>query len=66
MIICDTKCFCVSLIHGTIFVMACHNFLCHEIFQIMNSHAHVCVLKKILLTYNYDYNINSHFEKNDL
>jgi hypothetical protein len=41
-------------------------FLCHEIYQIMNSHAHVCVLKKILLTYNYDYNINSHFEKNDL
>jgi hypothetical protein len=33
--------------------------------KIMNSHACVCVLNNILLTYNYDYNINSHFVKDD-
>jgi hypothetical protein len=31
----------------------------------MNSHAHVCVQNNILLTCNYDYNINDHFEKGD-
>jgi hypothetical protein len=30
--------------------------------EIMNSHACVCVLNNILLTCNYDYNINSYFE----
>ncbi len=49
-----------------IFVMACHNFfVCHEVFEVMNSDACVCVLKNILLFYNYDYNINNHFEKGD-
>ncbi len=32
-----------------IFVMACHNFLCHEVFEVMNSHACVCVLNNLLL-----------------
>jgi hypothetical protein len=41
-----------------IFVIACHNFLYHEVFEVMNSHACVCVLNNLLLTYNYDYNIN--------
>jgi len=41
--------------------------MCHEIFEIMNLHANVCVcvLNNLLLTCNYDYNINSHFEKGD-
>ncbi len=38
-------------------------FVCHEIFEVMNSYACVCVLNNLLLTCNYDYNINSHFEK---
>ncbi len=29
----------------------------------MNSHAYVYVLNNLLLTYNYDYNMNSDFEK---
>jgi hypothetical protein len=33
-----------------IFVMACHIFfMCHEVFKVMNSHAHVCVLNNLLL-----------------
>jgi hypothetical protein len=40
-------------------------FLCDEVFEVMNSHAHVCVLNNLLLTCNYDYNINSCFEKGD-
>jgi hypothetical protein len=39
--------------------------MCHEVFEIVNSHACVCILNNLLLTYNYDYNINNHFEKND-
>ncbi len=39
--------------------------VCHEVFEVMNSHACVCVLNNILLTCNYDYNINNHFEKGD-
>ncbi len=39
--------------------------VCHEVFEVMNSHACVCVLNNILLTCNHDYNINSHFEKGD-
>jgi hypothetical protein len=31
----------------------------------MDSHACVCILKKLLLTCNYDYNINIRFEKGD-
>ncbi len=51
---------------ASIFVMACHNFfVCHEIFEIMNSRACVCVLINLLLICNYDYNINSCFEKGD-
>jgi hypothetical protein len=50
----------------SIFVMACYNFLCHEIFEVMNSHACVCVLNNMLLTSNYDYNINGCFEKGDI
>ncbi len=47
--------------------MACHNSLCamDEVFEIMNSHACVYVLNNLLLICNYDYNINSHFEKGD-
>jgi hypothetical protein len=50
-----------------IFILACHSFLFTMSYtkKIMNSHACVCVLNNILLTYNYDYNINSHFEKGD-
>jgi len=32
-----------------IFVMACHFFLCHEVFEVVNSHACICVLKNLLL-----------------
>jgi hypothetical protein len=45
--------------------------VCYEVFEVMNSHAcvcvlnNVCVLNIILLNYNYDYDINSHFEKGD-
>jgi hypothetical protein len=39
--------------------------MCHKVFKLMNSYACVCVLNNLLLTYNYDYNINSHFEKGD-
>jgi hypothetical protein len=39
--------------------------MCHEVFEIMNSHVCVCVLNNLLLAYNYNYNINSHFEKCD-
>ncbi len=39
--------------------------MCHEVFEVMNSHACVCVLNNLLLTCNYDYNINNHFEKGD-
>jgi hypothetical protein len=55
-----------------IFIMACHNFfVCYEVFEIINSHAcicvlnDVCVLNNLLLNCNYDYDINSHFEKGD-
>jgi hypothetical protein len=49
-----------------IFVMACHKyFVCHEVFEVINSHACVCVLNNILLICNYDYNINNYFEKGD-
>jgi hypothetical protein len=41
-------------------------FVCHEVFEVMNSHACVCVLNNLLLTCNYDYNIDSCFEKNDI
>jgi hypothetical protein len=34
-------------------------------FEVINWHAFVCVLNNLLLTYSYDYDINSHFEKND-
>jgi hypothetical protein len=35
-----------------------------KVFEVMNSHPCVCVLNNLLLTCNnYDYNINSHFEK---
>jgi len=44
-----------------IFVMTCHNFVCHEAFEVMNSRACVCVPNNLLLICNYDYNINSHF-----
>ncbi len=40
--------------------------MCHNVFEIMNSHACVRVLNNLLLTYNYDYNINNHFEKGDI
>jgi hypothetical protein len=50
----------------SIFVMACYNFLRHEVFEVMNSHACVCVLNNMLLTSNYDYNINGCFEKGDI
>jgi hypothetical protein len=47
-----------------IFIMSRHNFfVCHEVFEIMNSYACVCLLNNLLLTCNYDYNINSRFEK---
>ncbi len=50
-----------------IFVMASHLFfVCHEVFEVMNSYACVCVLKNLLLTCNYDYNINNHFERGDM
>ncbi len=40
--------------------------MCHEVsIETMNSHACVCVLNNLFLTCNYDYNINSHFEKGD-
>ncbi len=39
--------------------------MCHEVFEVMNSHAYVFVLNNILLTCNYDYNINSCFENYD-
>jgi hypothetical protein len=39
--------------------------MCHEVFEVMNSHACVCVLNNLLLTSIHDYNINSHFEKGD-
>jgi hypothetical protein len=39
--------------------------MCHEVFEVMNSYACVCVLNNLLLTCNYDYNINGHFEKGD-
>jgi hypothetical protein len=39
--------------------------MCYEVFEIMNSHACLCVLNNLLLTCNYDYNINNHFEKCD-
>jgi hypothetical protein len=49
-----------------IFVMTCFNFLvCHEVFEIMNSDACVCVLNNLLLICNYDYNINSNFSIGD-
>ncbi len=40
-------------------------FMCHELFKIMNSHACACVFKNLLLTCNYDYNINIYFGKGD-
>jgi len=46
-----------------IFVMACHIFCVPLVFEIVN--ACVCVLNNLLLTCNYDYNINSCFEKNN-
>jgi hypothetical protein len=56
----------VSWIYNT---NICHGmpqfFMCHEVFEVMNSHACVCVLNNLLLICNYDYNINSHFEKDD-
>jgi len=39
--------------------------VCHEVFEIMNSHAYVCVLNNLSLACNYDYNVNSCFEKGD-
>jgi len=53
--------------------MAIHDFLWHhkflcamKVFEVMNSHACVCVLNNLLLIYNnYDYNINNRFEKVD-
>ncbi len=45
---------------ASIFIM-----VCHEVFEVMNSHAYVCVLNNLLLICNYGYNINNHFEKND-
>jgi len=39
--------------------------MCHEVFEVMNSYSCVCVLNNLLLTCNYDYNINSCFEKGD-
>jgi hypothetical protein len=51
----------------TIFVMACQNvFMCHEVFEVMNSHECVSVLNNLLLTCNYDYNMNNRFEKGDM
>jgi hypothetical protein len=62
MTFCDTINFCVFWIYGT---NICHcmpfNFLCAMRF----SKLCVCVLNNQMLTYNYDYNINSHFEKGD-
>ncbi len=46
--------------------MACHNVLCAmKVFKVMNSHACVCKQNNLLLICNYDYNINSLFEKGD-
>jgi hypothetical protein len=39
--------------------------MCHEVFEITNSYACVWVLNNLLLTCNYDYNINNHVEKGD-
>jgi hypothetical protein len=41
------------------------SFMCHKVFEILNSRACVCVLNNLLLICNYDYNINNHFEKGD-
>ncbi len=32
-----------------IFVMAYQIFVCHEVFEVMNAHACLCVLKNLLL-----------------
>jgi hypothetical protein len=65
MIVCDTISFLCFKFRESIFVMGCNNFLCHEVFEVMNSHACVCVLNNLLLICNYDYNINGCFEKGD-
>jgi hypothetical protein len=64
--VCHTISFCVLWIYG---INICHDmpyfFVCNKVFEILNSHACVCVLNNLLLTYSYDYNINSHLEKGD-
>jgi len=40
--------------------------MCLEVsVETINSHACACVLNNLFVTCNYDYNINSHFEKGD-
>jgi hypothetical protein len=39
--------------------------MCHQLFEVMNSHACVCVQNNLLSICDYDYNINNHFEKGD-
>jgi len=56
----DTINFCLFLNYGMPFF-----FMCHGVFEVMNSHAYVCVLNNTLLICNYDYNINNRFEKCD-
>jgi hypothetical protein len=55
--------FCVSWIYGTnIYHGMPFYFLCHVIFEVMNSHACACVINNYR---RYDYNINNRFEKGD-
>jgi hypothetical protein len=65
MIFCDiTKKLCVLNLWHQYLSWHAIIFVGHVVFEIMNSHAYVCVLNNILLNCNYDYNIYF-FEKGD-
>jgi hypothetical protein len=59
-----------NLLHIIILVIH-HLFLVKNGSPLMCFYVHnheftcICVLNNLLLTYNYDYNINNHFEKDD-
>jgi hypothetical protein len=50
MIFCETISFCVFWIYG---INICHGmpffFVCHEVLEVINLHAYVCVLNNLLL-----------------
>jgi hypothetical protein len=65
MIFCDNINFCVLNLWHQYLSLHAIIFMCHEVFEVMNSYACVRVLNNLVLICNYDYNINSHFEQGD-